>query len=95
VEDAQIDAGTTLRRAARAVHGDLPEETVVLDVEDGVAVRLNASGAWLWSRLQKPATVADLARGLAAEFGIDEGRALGDVVAFGREMSRRGLLEPA
>lgn len=93
MEGAQIGAETELRRAGRAVHGDLPEETVVLDVEDGVAVRLNPSGAWLWSELGEPATVAELAGGMARRFEIEEERALGDVIAFAREMTRRGLLE--
>jgi hypothetical protein len=91
--ESEIGAETTLRRAERAVHGELPEETVLLDVEDGVAVRLNASGAWLWQRLEEPARVDELAKGLAQRFEIDEGRALDDTVAFAREMSRRGLLE--
>jgi hypothetical protein len=93
--DAQIGAETTLRRTDRAVHGDLPEETVLLDVEEGVAVRLNASGAWLWAQLEEPASAGELARGLAGHFEIDEERALADTVAFAREMSRRGLLETA
>jgi coenzyme PQQ synthesis protein D (PqqD) len=95
VEERPIESSTLLRRTARAVHGDLPEETVVLDVEDGIAVRLNASGAWLWDRLERPATVDELAAGLAAEFDIDPERAEGDVVAFAREMQRRRLVEPA
>ena len=89
---AQIEPGTTLRRAERAVHGDLPEETVLLDVEDGVAVRLNSSGAFLWARLEEPVTVADLARALAERFEISEEQALGDTIAFAREMLRRELL---
>jgi hypothetical protein len=93
VDGAQIEPRTLLRRSDRAVHGDLPEETVLLDVEDGVAVRLNPSGAYLWERLEEPATVEELARGMAGRFEIDEAQALGDVVAFVREMLRRGLLE--
>jgi Coenzyme PQQ synthesis protein D (PqqD) len=89
----QIGPETTLKRAERAVHGELPEETVLLDVEDGVAVRLNPSGAFLWGELEQPATVRDLARGLAERFEIGEERALGDTVAFAREMVRRALLE--
>ena len=89
---ATIEAETTLRRTERAVHGDLPEETVLLDVEAGAAVRLNAAGAWIWEQLSEPRRVDELARGLAAHFEIDEGRALGDVVAFAREMARRELL---
>jgi hypothetical protein len=90
---AQIEPETTLRRTERAVHGDLPEETVLLDVEDGVALRLNPSGAFLWKRLEEePVTVEDLARSLAERFVIDEGQALDDTIAFAREMVRRKLL---
>jgi Coenzyme PQQ synthesis protein D (PqqD) len=93
VEGTQIEAGTLLRRSERAVHGELPEETVLLDVEENVAVRLNSTGAWVWRALEQPERVGDLARGLAERFEIDEGRALDDVIAFAREMLRRGLLE--
>jgi Coenzyme PQQ synthesis protein D (PqqD) len=92
VEGTPISAETTLERTERAVHGDLPEETVLLDVEAGTAVRLNATGAWIWERLEQPSQVSDLARGLAERFEIDEARALGDVIAFAREMTRRELL---
>jgi hypothetical protein len=91
----EIEPDTVLRRSPRAVHGELPEETVLLDVEDGVGLRLNASGAWLWAGLEEPARVEDLARGLARRFEIEERRALADVTAFARELSRRGLLEAA
>lgn len=88
----QIAAETTLQRTERAVHGELPEETVLLDADSGVAVRLNSTGAWIWDQLEEPQKVSELARGLAARFEIDEARALGDVVAFAREMVRRELL---
>ncbi len=89
---AEIEAGTTLRRTERAVRGDLPEETVLLDVDAGIAVRLNSTGAWIWDQLEQPRRVGELASGLANRFEIDEGRALSDVVAFAREMARRELL---
>ena len=87
-----IKAETTLRRTERAVHGDLPEETVLLDVDAGIAVRLNSTGAWIWEQLAKPRKVNELARGLAARFEIEESHALDDVIAFAREMTRRELL---
>ena len=92
MDGAQIGAETTLRRTERAVQGDLPEETVLLDVDSGIAVRLNATGAWIWGQLEEPRNVAELARGLAGRFEIGEPRALDDVIAFAREMVRRDLL---
>ncbi len=88
----QIETGTTLRRTERAVHSDPTEETVLFDVDAGTAVRLNATGAWIWDQLEQPRRVGELASGLAERFEIDEARALGDVVAFAREMERRALL---
>ncbi len=88
----QIEIKTTLRRTERAVYGDVPEETVLLDVDAGIALRLNSTGAWIWEQLERPRPVSELARGLAERFEIDEGRALDDVVAFAREMTRRELL---
>lgn len=87
-----IGAETTLYRTERAVHGDLPEETVLLDVDAGVAVRLNPTGAWIWEQLEQPRSVTELARSLSERFEIDEVRAVDDVVAFAREMTRRELL---
>ncbi len=88
----QIEAETTLRRTERAVYGDVPGETVLLDLDADIALRLNSTGAWIWEQLEQPQPVAQLARGLAERFEIDEGRALDDVVAFAREMTRRELL---
>lgn len=92
MDQPQIGEETTLQRTERAVHGELPEETVLLDVDSGTAVRLNTTGAWIWGQLEQPRRVADLADGLAVRFEIDKSRALADVVAFAREMTRRELL---
>jgi hypothetical protein len=91
-EATTITVETTLQRTDRAVHGDLPEETVLLDVDAGTAVRLNSTGAWIWEQLEQPRQVDELASGLAERFEIDEARAIGDVIAFAREMARRELL---
>ena len=88
----QIGSETTLRRTERAVYGDVPGETVLLDLDADIALRLNSTGAWIWEQLERPQSVERLARGLAERFEIDEGRALDDVVAFAREMTRRELL---
>ncbi len=89
MDGVEIEADTTLQRTERAVHGELPEETVLLDVDSGTALRLNTTGAWIWGHLDQPRKVADLADGLAERFDIDRSRALADVVAFAREMTRR------
>jgi hypothetical protein len=92
VDIPQIGAETTLQRTERAVRGELSEGAEPRDADSGTALRLNATGAWLWAQLEQPRQVGDLAAGLAERFEIDGKRALGDVIAFAREMMRRELL---
>ncbi len=41
---------------------------MLLDVDAGTALRLNATGAWIWDQLEEPRRVDELARGLAERF---------------------------
>ena len=92
-------AGPSLRpesviaRSDRAVHGELPEETVLVDLQTGRSLRLNSTGAWIWKRLERPAPVGELADELAETFGIDPDRASEDVRRFAGDLAGRGLLE--
>jgi Coenzyme PQQ synthesis protein D (PqqD) len=95
VASPEIDPGTVLHRAARAVHGDLPEESVLLDVEGNVAYRLNATGTAIWEQLEQPAELSALATALAARYSIPAEQALADARGFAAEMLSRGLLEAA
>jgi hypothetical protein len=84
---------SVISRSERAVHGELPEETVLVDLRTGKSLRLNATGAWLWRRLEHPSRISDLAQALAAEFGVESERALEDVRSFAEDLAGRGLLE--
>jgi Coenzyme PQQ synthesis protein D (PqqD) len=97
VETPALAEDTVIARAAAAVEGDLPEETVLLRVDSGAAVRVNRTGAWLWAELAEPLTVGGLAQRLAERHGIESDRALADVRAFAADLAGRGflVLEPA
>lgn len=71
------------------------DETVVLDPEADVYVRLNSSGGWMWEQLEQPRSVDGLARELAARYGLEEHRAKADVTAFVDGLLERRLVEPA
>lgn len=86
-----VSATTVIARAPAAIDGELPEETVLVHVEKGTSLRLNATGAWLWRRLERPASAAELAEEMAAEFGIAAERALEDVAAFAADLAERGF----
>jgi hypothetical protein len=90
---APVTAETILCRAEGIVHADLREESVLLDTSTGVALRLNAAGAWLWDRLEEPTPLGKLADALASRFEIEVAQALSDTSAFAETMLDRGLLD--
>lgn len=81
-----------IARAPAAIEGDLPEETVLLRMDSGAAVRVNRTGAWLWEQLAEPLTVGQLGESLADRHGIEADRALGDVRTFAADLADRGFL---
>lgn len=84
---------TQLTAAEGVILGELPDETVLLSVATGTAVRLNGTSAWLWSRLGEVSTLGELADALADRYGIDRERALGDVRSFAEDLASRSLLD--
>jgi hypothetical protein len=93
VPNEQLDTTTRVWRRSSVIFEPVLEETVVLDPDSDTYVRLNPAGRWLWERMSEPQTIEALARALAAEFGVDETRALGDVRSFLQALAARRLVE--
>ena len=89
----QPDTSTVVRRGGRALAEQVAGETVLLDAEGDVYLRLNPSGTRLWDALASPATVAELASVLEQAYGLESQAALADTLAFVTAMSDRGLIE--
>ncbi len=89
---AALDPSATVTRSERVIVEDVGGETVLLDLDGDTFLRLNPAGAILWSRLEEPARLDELAGTLEGEFGIDSPTALADAAAFVEDMSGRGLL---
>ena len=91
--EPELATDATVVRRDDVISERLLQETVVLNLDSNAYARLNATGRWIWERLEAPQTVDSLARALAAEFEIDAPRALADVRAFVRGLRERGLVE--
>ena len=87
------DPSTVVRRGDRALAEQVGGETVLLDAEGDVYLRLNPSGSRLWEVLESPTTVAELAAVLERGYDLEAGVALDDTLAFVVAMSDRGLIE--
>jgi hypothetical protein len=66
---------------------------LVFNPETNVAVSLNKTGVYLWTRLKDGATEAEMAAGLQEKYsGVTESQAAADVAAFLEELRSRSLL---
>jgi Coenzyme PQQ synthesis protein D (PqqD) len=77
------------------IEGPLPEETVLLRVDNGRTVRLNATAAWLWDQLESPLSVEQLGERLGEEFGLEADRAKADAASFAGALAERGFVSVA
>ena len=71
----------------------LDQEAVLIDLEQGNALGLNATGSLLWPLLPRCGP-AELAEALVAEFEVNRDLADRDVAAFLTLLRERGLIEP-
>jgi Coenzyme PQQ synthesis protein D (PqqD) len=69
------------------------DEAVVLNPDSNAYVRLNATGRWVWDRLEGPQTIDSLGRMFAAEFELDGEWALAEVRAFVDGLLQRDLVD--
>jgi hypothetical protein len=87
---------TNIRRADGYVSRGFGAETVIVPVRAGAAnleaiFTMNAVGSAIWSRLEGPVAVDELARAVAREFAISEEAAKPDVVEFVDLLVSKGL----
>jgi coenzyme PQQ synthesis protein D (PqqD) len=90
-----LEPTAIVSRNPRALAERVGSETVLLDVDGDVYLRLNASGGRLWEALEQPTAAAELAALLEGTYGLDAGRAMSDLRAFVDDLSARGLLDVA
>ena len=70
-------------------------EAIVVDLASGKTIGLNATGTFLWSRLDGSSDPRALAAAMAAEFDVAGDEALSDTNEFLSEMSGRELIVDA
>jgi hypothetical protein len=94
--DVPAFAPDSVVAAARdQVSADLEGEAVILNLADGVYYGLDGVGARIWALLQEPRSVGELAGAVAAEYDVDPGTALADLLTLLGELAGRGLVEAA
>jgi coenzyme PQQ synthesis protein D (PqqD) len=78
--------------AVHAISAEVGALVVIVDLRDNSSFELNATGSRVWRCLERDLQPADIAKDLAAHFGIDEKRAAVDVSALIDQWREHGLL---
>ena len=73
----------------------LSGETIILQMRDGTYYGLDAVGTRIWSLINVPATLAEIAATVEREYDVDGVRAMADLTALAGELLARGLIEIA
>ena len=68
------------------------EETVLLDIANGVYFGLDGVGKRIWENIADGLSLQETAAVITTEFEVDDTRAQEDVVAFARNLVERELL---
>jgi hypothetical protein len=68
-------------------------EAIILGMTDGVYYGLDGVGARIWTLIQSPRSLGDVADTLEAEFEVESDRAWTDLCALANELVERGLVE--
>lgn len=89
--------GLTLRSVVSAsreqVSSAIGEETVILELQQGIYYGLAGVGTRVWELLREPRTVGEIGDRIVAEFDVDDGRARDDLLVLLADMAERGLVE--
>jgi len=72
---------------------DLEDEVAILHLKSGIYFGLNEVGAYLWRRLQQPATVAALEAAVLAEYTVSPEQCAADVQALLGDLFTQRLIE--
>lgn len=65
---------------------------VLLDLAGGLVLSSNVVGGRIWQLLEQERTPAEIARQLAAEYGVPDDRTDADVVSFVAALLARGVV---
>jgi hypothetical protein len=89
-----LTPSTRIARSEGLVAEPMEGGVVMLDPKTDRYLRLNATGRLIWESLAEPATVAELARVLGEQAGVDAERAEADATSFIEGLIELGAARP-
>lgn len=92
---ARMSPGKRFRRNDALPCQEIQGQAVIVCPARRELHQLDETATFLWNRLDRPRSAAELAEALCEEFEVDPERAERDTRAFLAELQRKGLAHPA
>ncbi|MBK8026176.1 MAG: PqqD family protein [Chloroflexi bacterium] len=87
-----IDLNSKLVASSNQISTEMPNETVILDVVNGIYYGLDEVGTFIWNQVQSPQTVQSLVEALLDEYDVTVDQAQRDAVRLLSELQGIGLV---
>jgi hypothetical protein len=88
----ELSGETVVAAAPRQISTDLDDETIVLELDEGVYYGLQGVGPRVWQLVREPVSVNDIVRTVVDEYEVEEDRCRSDVIVFLDELQEAGLV---
>jgi hypothetical protein len=90
---APISGHTTVVAAGELLSTEFSEESVILNLRDGVYYGLDNVGARIWGLIQQPITVNAVRDVVVSEYDVSPDKAWEDLLQLLHALTSRGLVE--
>lgn len=90
-----ISTDSVVVAAPQQVSSQLGDETVILQLEDGVYYGLDPVGTRIWALLQEPRVVRDIRDRILDEYEVEPARCECDLITLLDQLAARRLLDVA
>jgi len=89
----ELSLASTVCRSENNLAAEIDDELVLMSVEKASYYGLDAIGADIWRRLDKPVLVSDLCTALGNEYDADADTIRRDVLALLERLAAEGMIE--
>ncbi len=80
-----------IRRSGEWLTNDLGDALMMMNIDRGTYIGMNAVGARIWELIETPRDIGDLCDELVVEFEIDAATCRNDVEIFVEKLEQHGL----
>lgn len=92
-KDNMIALETKVVASKNQISTDMADETVILNLQNGVYYGLDPVGSFIWRSIQQPTDIRAVRDEVLKEYDVDPERCEQDIVNLLQELLEQGLVE--